>query len=498
MNQWKWNARLAVLALLATTVTALGCTTIGHPAPTDRFQSTYTELDAYVAEPDPAYGFEVVATNRGAGETTYVLEMTSQEWLTPAEVDRTVWRHALVITVPDVIETNTAFLMIGGGSNDRAMSEYGTQFAQMAVATRAIAAQLYHVPNQPLTFAGAEPRWEDALIAWGWDKFLRGERAEWLARLPMTKAVVRAMDTVQHFAASAEGGGHHVNDFVVAGGSKRGWTAWTTAAVDDRVVGVIPIVIDMLNMDPSFEHHWRVYGFWAPAVGDYVRMGTMNWRGHPRSDELNSIVEPYQYRDRYTMPKLIMNATGDQFFLPDSSQFYWDQLPNPKYLRYVPNANHSLRDTNAPESIRTFFEAIAYNQKLPQYEWTVEKDGVIFMRTDTIPKSVHLWWADNPDTRDFRLETIGPAWKSERLIPVRPGDYRAQVRAPEQGWRAFFIEMTFTSPSGALHTFTTEVKVIPNVYPYEYIPPVWPVQPQAAMETGAAMETDVTMETAAR
>jgi len=484
-----FHARVAPMIAVSMALFAMGCHSIGHPNPTDRYQSGFTELDAYVAEPDPAYGFRVAATRRGESYTTFVLEMTSQEWLTPAEVDRTVWRHALVVTVPDVVATNTAFLMIGGGSNDRAMTEYGNNFDAMAVETRAITAQLYHVPNQPLTFAGAEPRWEDALIAWGWDKYLRGERAEWLARLPMTKAVVRAMDTVQHFAASAEGGGHRVNDFVVAGGSKRGWTAWTTAAVDDRVAGVIPIVIDMLNMDPSFEHHWRAYGFWAPAVGDYVRMGTMNWRGHPRSDQLNSIVEPYSYRDRYTMPKLIMNATGDQFFLPDSSQFYWDQIPNPKYLRYVPNANHGMGGTNAAESIRSFFEAIAYGHKLPQYDWRVEKDGSIFMRTDTTPKAVHLWWAENPDARDFRVETIDRAWRSERLVPVRPGDYRGQVRAPEKGWRAFFVEMTFESPTGALHTFTTEVKVVPDVYPYEFTQPVWPVQPEdvaAAVEASAA------------
>jgi PhoPQ-activated pathogenicity-related protein len=44
-------------------------------------------------------------------------------------------------------------------------------------------------------------RYEDELIAFGWRKFLEGgakdEDAVWLARLPMTKAVVRAMDAVE-------------------------------------------------------------------------------------------------------------------------------------------------------------------------------------------------------------------------------------------------------------------------------------------------------------
>src|SRR5439155_1099241 len=82
-------------------------------------------------------------------------------------------------------------------------------------------------------------------------------------RLPMTKSVVRAMDTVTAFCRSAAGGGIDVDRFVIGGASKRGWTAWTAAAVDQRVVAVAPVVIDLLNVEKSFEHHYRAYGFWA-------------------------------------------------------------------------------------------------------------------------------------------------------------------------------------------------------------------------------------------
>ena len=68
----------------------------------------------------------------------------------------------------------------------------------------------------------------------------------------------------------------------------------------------------------------------------------MEWNGTPEYQALMKIEEPYQYRHRLTMPKFIVNAAGDQFFLPDSSQFYFNDLPGVKYLRYVPNADHSL------------------------------------------------------------------------------------------------------------------------------------------------------------
>jgi putative ABC transport system permease protein len=65
----------------------------------------------------------------------------------------------------------------------------------------------------------------------------------------MTKAAVRAMDAVQ--AALAEGGLPHVEKFVVAGGSKRGWTTWLAAAVDPRVAAIAPIVMFPLSKTPA-------------------------------------------------------------------------------------------------------------------------------------------------------------------------------------------------------------------------------------------------------
>ena len=46
----------------------------------------------------------------------------------------------------------------------------------------------------------------------------------------------------------------------------------------------------------------------------------------PQFRALMKIEELYEYRDRLTIPKLMLNASGDQFFLPDSSQFYFDEL----------------------------------------------------------------------------------------------------------------------------------------------------------------------------
>src|SRR4030095_13875686 len=186
---------------------------------------------------------------------------------------------------------------------------------QVAIATKSVVSELKMVPNQPLVFAGeTEGRKEDSLIAYTWDKFLRTGDAKWPARLPMTKAAVRAMDTVTAFCVGDEGGQTRVAAFVVAGGVKRGWTTWTTAAVDKRVIAIVPFVIDLLNIEASMLHHYAAYGFWAPSIGDYTAFHIMDWNGTPEYKALMEIEEPYEYRQRLTMPKFIINASGGQLF----------------------------------------------------------------------------------------------------------------------------------------------------------------------------------------
>jgi len=301
-----------------------------------------TALDRYVAAPDSNFAWKVVRESTAKGATATLLEMTSQQWLTEKEVERLLWTHWITVVRPATITSDVALLFIGGGSNTRpAPANPPAWLVDVARSTGTVTAELRLVPNQPVIFRDdptRKPRSEDDMIAYTWDKFLRTGDERWPARLPMTKSAVRAMDAVSAFAASSPGGSHKVNRFVVSGASKRGWTTWTTAAVDSRVIAIVPAVIDMLNVEPSFVHHYRAYGAWSDAVKDYVEHGIMDWIGTPEFRRLMQIEEPYEYRDRLTLPKLMLNASGDEFFLPDSSQFYFDGLRGEKHLRYVPNA----------------------------------------------------------------------------------------------------------------------------------------------------------------
>ncbi|HEX3727513.1 MAG TPA: PhoPQ-activated protein PqaA family protein, partial [Pirellulales bacterium] len=191
-----------------------------------------TALDRYIAQPDPAFAWKLASTTRGDGFTTYVLDLTSQTWRTAADVDRPVWKHWLTIVKPDKTKYHTGFLFIGGGSNRDAMPQKANErTTQLALDTLSVVAELGTVPNQPLAFTDSkdEARSEDNLIAYTRVKYMATRDPNWLVRLAMVKSGVRAMDAIEQFLASEAGGKVKIDSFVVAGGSKRGWTTWLIA-----------------------------------------------------------------------------------------------------------------------------------------------------------------------------------------------------------------------------------------------------------------------------
>lgn len=436
-------------------------------------QADETALDRYVHKPDPTYEWKVAREIKGDGFTQFIVDLKSQTWRTEKDVNRPVWQHWVNIVKPDKLVSKTAFLFIVGGANGgEAPQSAEGRTIQIAIATNTVAVELKMVPNQALIFHGdGKERKEDDLIGYTWDQFLKTGDETWPARLPMVKSAVRTMDCVQEMLAGEQGGKVQIEKFVVAGGSKRGWTTWCTAAVDQRVVAAIPIVIDVLNVNASMRHHAGAYGFYSLAVGDYFEHKIMQRVNDPKLKLLYDIEDPYSYRDRLTMPKFMVNSAGDQFFCPDSSQFYFDDLKGEKYLRYVPNSDHSLRDSDAVESMVAFYQTVLSGTPRPKFSWTFEKNGSIRVQTKTAPKQVNLWQATNPKARDFRLAVIGKAYTSRPLEDHGGGVYVGQIDSPKAGWTASFLELVFDVGAPFPLKLTTAVRVLPDRLPYGDIDP---------------------------
>src|SRR5499426_1441725 len=433
----KFRRRLFQTSLCATLIALLSCSVCAQQ----------TALDRYVAKPDPAYSWKLVNTTHGEGYKSFLLELTSQQWRTEKDVDRPIWKHWLTIVKPDKPSTNKALLFIGGGNNnDKAPATIPERVTMFALESNSVVADLGQVPNQPLFFTDSRDkgRSEDDLIAYTRVKHFSTKDDEWLVRLAMVKSGVKAMDAVQEFLASDAGGKFKVDQFVVSGGSKRGWTTWLVGAVDERVIAIMPTVIDALNSEAITRHHFEAYGFFSTALNDYVNHKLFPDKiGTPEYQHVLAIEDPYNYRsrDRLKIPKYLVHASGDQFFLPDNSQFYFSELQGEKYLRYTPNSKHNLAGTDARESLLTFYQAVINNKPRPQFSWKKEKDGTVIVTVRDNPREINLWQATNPKARDFRVDTIGNAYTSSPLKEDKPGVYVARVNKPASGFTAFFVEL---------------------------------------------------------
>lgn len=432
-------------------------------------------LDAYVAKPDPSFNWRVAGLCQGEGYKCAVLELTSQTWTAPKDVDATVWKHWLTVIIPDRVTSSKAFLYITNGDRgDPAPTKPAAHFASLAVDTGSVVAQLDDVPNQPLTFSGdpaKKARVEDEIIAFLQARYEQNRDPNQLLRLPMVKSGTQAMTAVQEFIATDSGGRLKIDGFVVAGASKRGWTTWLVGAVDKRVVGIVPLVISILSVEDTAIHHWRAMGYFSPALQDYVDARLIpDQIGKPGLAGVNLIEDPLNYQDRATMkiPKYVINAVGDEYFPPDNTRYGYHKVADPKRLRMIPNANHSLSGTDVMESVTAFHDAVIRGRPMPDYSWIVDGEGAIVVKPQGKPSEVRLWQGTNPEARDFRTDTIGKSFTSSVLTARPDGTYVGNVPKPATGFTAYFVDLTY--PSGGKYPlkFTTEVYVKPDVLPYRW------------------------------
>lgn len=455
---------------LVFTLTLIGLYSCGTSAEQAVTLQPIEQLQAYVKN-NTGYSFSVVDSLEYMEAKVYRAKMISGEWMAEEQTTPSEWWHWVDIAVPNEIDTDKALLFIGGGSSADEVWQLDTLNVEKAISTRAVIAHVSNVPFQPVHFGTSDTidRYEDDLIAYGWKQFLtRGatdDKAEWLARFPMTRAVSRAMDVVQAITSKSS---LPVQKFFISGASKRGWTTWTTAAVDNRVIGMAPLVIDLLNLEASFEHHFRVYGDWSPAVQDYVNYGIMDWIGSEEFDRLLEFVEPFKFKERFEMPKLIVNGTIDEFFVTDSWKFYFDELPGYKQLQYVPNGNHGLAGSYNTSNVFSFFDVIAHGESLPQWEWNIVSDRFEFIIENTQSDyEIALWSINNPNTRDFRIWEVGQNWQKTILPKNDDGIYAIEAPESAQGYTTSLIEVTFKNRLESSLIFTTGTIVLPDRYPFE-------------------------------
>ena len=382
-------------------------------APTDEIAApdlpvrTTTALDRYIARPEKAYKWaDAPELVQSAGETD--LRLTSQIW------QGKPWTHRMQIFVPQKLtQPDAALINISYGSGSLPETFAGQALAD---ATGATVVNLFNVPNQPLF-----DKTEDDLIAYTFAQYLKTGDETWPLLLPMTKSVTQAMNALGEW--SQKEGQTKITRFIVSGASKRGWTTDLVAAVDPRVIGIVPIVYDNLNLPAQIPHQMEIWGKTSDLTEAYNSIGLFGQMQTDAGKKLIQIVDPYTYRGRLQMPKLFVHATNDGYWSHDSAQFYWANLTGENRLFEVPNVPHTLGNSFAAVagSAAAWGRLVMAGQSVPDVALQVEdKDGTrtFNARTDGKPARVRLWTANAP-ARDFRKAV----WSAVEMKAGADGNY---------------------------------------------------------------------------
>jgi PhoPQ-activated pathogenicity-related protein len=234
---------------------------------------------------------------------------------------------------------------------------------------------------------------------------------------------------------------------------------------------VVPMVIDTLNMKPQMMHQVECFGKPSDMVHDYVERKLIPMPPTEEAKRLWSMVDPYFYRDKLKMPKLIINGANDPYWTVDALNIYWNDLPGDKYVCIVPNAGHDL--VEMPEkgipniltsrqrvlnSTSAFAKLQIAGKSLPKLAWehTNTPEGKLCLNVNCSipPKGARLWVATS-ETKDFRKSR----WRDQPAEVGADGKVTGTVASPAKGFLAVYGEVDFDA-EGLPYTLSTQVRVV--------------------------------------
>jgi PhoPQ-activated pathogenicity-related protein len=423
-----------------------------QPKPEVKKVTPENALQSYLDNGDNSFKWEMQDSTKVDGARLYRILFTSQTWRD------TAWNHELTVIVPDKITYNDGLLFITGGSVKNGKpnmhkwdKEEIVALAEVAKTNKAVVSIVWQIPNQP-RYGGLT---EDELISFTFHNFQNDSDYTWPLLFPMTKSAIKAMDVVQEFSTKTLNS--KVNEFIVTGASKRGWTTWLTGAHDIRVKAIAPMVIDVLNMPLNVEYHKTTWGDYSIQIEDYVNLGIAQKVNTPEGTKLVQMVDPYSYRNLLTMPKMLFMGTNDEYWPVDAVKNYIDSIPGNNNICYTPNAGHDLGDRQTYlAGISAFFGTTISNGKYPNLDYSIsEENGIIKLKVEATADLLEdaILWSATSNDREFRDKT----WSSVSLGKSNIDEFTQEIDYPESGFKAFYIDLKYKAQFSGSFTQSTRM-----------------------------------------
>jgi len=283
-----------------------------------------------------------------------------------------------------------------------------------------------------------------------------------------------------------------INGFVLSG-SGNGWGVWLTGAVDDRVRAIAPIRFDLLNIDKQIDHQVGLRGELSPFLAMFSDQGVMPELDSEKGRQLLKIIDPYEYRDRLTMPKLLLLPGGGRpLATVDAANLFLSDLKGETYLfcapglvpdddvpllaqaetglaeeagLFAPSAGRKAAPVPSAKdlrlALRVLFHRLLVGKPMPEFSWEISPEGAFEVTTsdEEPPVEVRLWLAES-GTRDFESAAANGRWFMEKLKGDEKGVYQGKISQVKDKYRAFYIELVYPSKLGVNFSLTTPVNIV--------------------------------------
>ena len=348
-------------------------------------------------------GFSWRLVSRSSTVTT--LELTSQKW------KGTTWKHRVVIYQPRKLQFPDAAALF---LTTRPLPWDKLTGQRAADAIGAPFCIVYDVPNQPLW-----GRTENGLFGYSISRALQTGDGSWSLAFPMAKTAVRALDAVD--ACNAKSKANRVKRWIMIGFSKRALAAWL-ASTDPRVQGLVSLAYNNLNTPKQAAAQRADWGELSPRLQPYLANGVEAAMSTPRGQAILATWDPYSFRARLNKPKLVVDATGNDYWSLRAFDQYADDLPGATNFLMESGTDHYMVSslTQVFDAATSWSHRTLSGRELPQPKLTRAGDNWIFVAPDAESTTLHY---ARSETHDFR----GANWQEIAMSQHSNGFWEAEV-----------------------------------------------------------------------
>jgi PhoPQ-activated pathogenicity-related protein len=226
------------------------------------------------------------------------------------------------------------------------------------------------------------------------------------------------------------------------------------------------MVIDVLKMPEQMARQVECFGGPSEQILPYTARGLVPMPDTEDAHRLWQWVDPWTYRAKFTMPKLLVLGNNDRYWATDALNLYWDGLPGQKWINYTPNAGHNLTTTGsngatgdpmrAVQATAAFARHQFTGRAMPELTWKHDDAGEQLRLTVTsspAPKEMHVWRCTGT-TKDLR----DSHWNS-RAVEAKEGRAEILESRPVSGVACFYADCAYEI-DGLPFTLCTQLRLV--------------------------------------